>query len=67
MRKRVRPHNGLVGLDGDAGVCGHHLGGSHDLPRVDVAVHREELRTGAEGHHNLLQGGVTRALAEGVE
>ena len=60
----VLTDDGLVGLYGDAGVPRDHLARTHDLLRVDIAVHREVLRPSAQRHHHLLEGGVACALAQ---
>ena len=67
VREGVLADDGLVGLDLDAGVARDHLAGAHDLLRVDRAVHGEVLRPRAQRHHDLLQRGVARALAQRVE
>jgi hypothetical protein len=67
VREGVGAHDRLVGLHEDARVGGHHLRRAHDLPRVDVAVHREVLRARPEGHDHLLERRVACALAEGIE
>ena len=66
--ERVRAHDGLVRLDDEAGEVADEPAGRRDLLGRDAADEPRELGgSRAEGHHDLLQGGVAGALAEAVD
>ena len=63
----IGPHHRLVGLHRVAGDLAHQLGRGHDLPRVDAGVTAEHVRPHLDRHHDLLERGIARALAEPVD
>src|SRR3990172_2991658 len=67
VRERVLADDRLVGLDVDAGDVGEQARALEDLLGPDPRVHAEEVLARAEGHHDLLQGGVAGPLADPVD
>ena len=63
----VLPHDGLIGLHGEAGVLADEAAGADDVRRVDVGGQVVGVAAGADCHDHLLQGGVTGALADAVD
>ena len=64
----VGAHDGLVGLDREAGEVAHQAAGGRDLLGLHAAGQLGELgRARPEGHHDLLERGVAGALAEAVD
>ena len=67
MRERVAAHDRLVGLGPDPGGRGEELARPGELLGSDAGRHAERLATHAQRHHELLERGVARALADAVD
>mmetsp|Transcript_29725 Transcript_29725/g.55594 ORF Transcript_29725/g.55594 Transcript_29725/m.55594 type:complete len:282 (-) Transcript_29725:834-1679(-) len=67
MCECIRPHNGLVWLDGHASNGSDHSAGSRDLRRVHQRLDRKDLWARVESHNDLLEGGVTGSFADAVD
>mmetsp|Transcript_39877 Transcript_39877/g.66886 ORF Transcript_39877/g.66886 Transcript_39877/m.66886 type:complete len:231 (-) Transcript_39877:840-1532(-) len=69
VRKRVGAHDGLVRLDGHAGVVHHHAGRGHDVLQGQARVKPTHvvLATEIKRDGHLLEGRVARALADAVD
>ena len=66
--KALPPTIGLVGLDGKAGEVADQPAGGRDLLGLDPRAEVGELgRPSAQGHHDLLEGGVAGPLAEAID
>ena len=68
MGEGVAADDRLVGLDGEAGQVADQPAGGRDLLGLDPRAELGELgRPGAQGHHDLFEGGVAGPLAEAVD
>ena len=66
VAKGVGAHNGLVGLNRQAGEVGYQAAGPHEVGGIDVGGQADQVVAGPDGHHDLLQGGVASPLADAV-
>ena len=67
MREGVGADDGLVGLDHDAGDGAHELARVGELLRDDVGVGIELAAVHLDGHDDLFERGVARALTQAVD
>src|SRR5580692_9154467 len=67
MAKGVAPHDGLVGGDADPAAGLDELGQRIDAGGVDVDVNVQAGAVDGDGHDDLFERGVARALADAVD
>ena len=67
MAEGVEPDDRLVRLHVHAGKVLHHARGRYQVLRVDAGACTDEVLPRADRHHDLLERGVARALAEPVD
>src|SRR6266498_5221676 len=65
--KGVLAHDRLVGLHVDARDMREELRGPVDLLAADLGVDLEEVATGLQRHHDLLEGRITCPLPDAVD
>ena len=65
--ERVAAHDRLVRLHGVAGQARDEAAGARDLARVDAGGEADVGGAGVQQHHDLLERGVARALADAVD
>ena len=66
--ERVGPHDRLVSLDHHAGHLADQPAGPEDLLGLDAGPNAAQgLGSGLNGHHRLLQGGITGPLTQAID
>ena len=62
----IGPDDGLVGLDRDTGVVGHHTTYPGDLGGINPCLQLISRLPGAERHDNLFKGGVASTFSYAI-
>jgi hypothetical protein len=67
VREGVLPDDGLIVLDGETRDAADHRRGAGEVARVDACLVGQGIAAHFHGHHDFLQRGIARPLAETVD
>ena len=67
VRKGVGPHNGFIGLDGNAGIVTDQFTDPGQLGGVDIGIQVQHLVAGLQRHNHFFKGSVAGSFADAVD